>query len=427
MASVFKIDGAKRYTIVWTDENGRRRKKAGYTDRRESERLGEKLEEEARKVKAGLVTRSEISITKRLRVSIEEHIDRYRQSLIDEDATAKHADLARNRLRKLFKIAGASTLRDITLEGTQSALAQLRAEGRGLKTLNHYGDTAKMFLEWCKSTHRIAANPLKELKRYNADTDIRHERRSISVEEFRRLLAVAGDGEKYGRMTGPLRELCYRFAFMTGLRFGEIKAMRPDWINWQTLKVTVPARVAKNRKTEPLPIDERLAEDLKCHIATLAPGEPMFPMPKRGYAMLQVDLAAAGIPYEVDGKHFDFHALRGMTATILDEIGTPDGVRRKLMRHSSQTMTNLYTRPRDDQGREAIERLADTLSAASRATKSATKGDGDEDPDGTRPDDPNGSGERPGLMTRVQFQPPPLISPLARNRKRAFFMDLRHF
>src|SRR6185312_229594 len=100
------------------------------------------------------------------------------------------------------------------------------------------------------------------------------------------------------------RELCYRFAFMTGLRFGEIKAMMPDWIDWQGLKVTVPAKIAKNRKTEPLPIDERLAEDLKRHIATLSPGTPVFPMPKRGYAMLQFDLEAAKIPYELGGKHF---------------------------------------------------------------------------------------------------------------------------
>ena len=34
VASVFKIKGKKEYTIVYTDEYGKRRKKKGYTDKR---------------------------------------------------------------------------------------------------------------------------------------------------------------------------------------------------------------------------------------------------------------------------------------------------------------------------------------------------------------------------------------------------------
>src|SRR5262249_41004608 len=114
-------------------------------------------------------------------------------------------------------------------------------------------------------------------------------------------------------------------------------------------------------------------------------------------------------PYELNGKHFDFHALRGMTATFLDEIGTPDGVRRKVMRHSTQTMTNLYTRPRDDQERQAIGRLADTLSAAGGATKSATDQDGSMSPEDANPDDSDSSGDGSEEGPRVQFPPPPLF------------------
>jgi len=66
-------------------------------------------------------------------------------------------------------------------------------------------------------------------------------------------------------------------------------------------------------------------------------------------------------------------AVRGTTATIDDEIGTPSGVRRELMRHASDSMTALYTRPRDDQGRQAVRRLASALASAGTATKSATR------------------------------------------------------
>jgi hypothetical protein len=109
------------------------------------------------------------------------------------------------------------------------------------------------------------------------------------------------------------------------------------------------------------------------HIATLDPPDaPVFPLPKRGYAMIKTDLKNAGIPYVLDGRTFDFHAVRGMTATIHDEIGTPSGVRRELMRHATDSMTALYTRPREDQGRQAVVRLASALASAGTATKSAT-------------------------------------------------------
>ena len=51
MASVFKVGKAKQYTVVWTDWIGKkpkRRKVAGYTDKRESQRYGDKLETEVR-------------------------------------------------------------------------------------------------------------------------------------------------------------------------------------------------------------------------------------------------------------------------------------------------------------------------------------------------------------------------------------------
>jgi integrase len=394
LASVFKPTGAKKYVIFYTDENGRRRKKTAYTDKRESERLAYKLEETARRVRDGLTSSSELNVVSRQKQAIDEHLDAYHQFLLDADKTEKFADLARHRLRRLFGLAKAATLREITLEGVQSALSQLRSEGRGLKTLNHYGDAAKMFLDWCRKTERIARNPLVELGRYNAKTDIRHQRRSISLDEFARLLGAAKHGRRHARMSGPLRELCYRFTFMTGLRFSEVKAVRSVWFDWQASTVTVPAKFSKNRKTKVLPIDDALAADLVRHIATLdSPDAPVFPMPKRGYAMIQVDLEKAGIPYVFRGKVFDFHAVRGMTATIHDEIGTPSGVRRDLMRHATESMTALYTRPRDDQSRQAVDRLAAALALAGRATKSATGGRQSHAQNGASFDEDSGSGD----------------------------------
>ena len=53
MSTVFKVKGNAVYTVVYTDEKGRRRKKKGYSDKRESERLANELEERRRKIKDG--------------------------------------------------------------------------------------------------------------------------------------------------------------------------------------------------------------------------------------------------------------------------------------------------------------------------------------------------------------------------------------
>ena len=51
------------------------------------------------------------------RLAVDDHRDKYHQFLLDADKTLKFADLARRRLRKLFGLANASTLREISLEG----------------------------------------------------------------------------------------------------------------------------------------------------------------------------------------------------------------------------------------------------------------------------------------------------------------------
>ena len=56
MASVFKVAGAKKYTILYTDENGRRRKKgAGVTDKTVAERIARDLENKVALRREGVI------------------------------------------------------------------------------------------------------------------------------------------------------------------------------------------------------------------------------------------------------------------------------------------------------------------------------------------------------------------------------------
>jgi hypothetical protein len=170
------------------------------------------------------------------------------------------------------------------------------------------------------------------------------------VDELRQLIEAARTGKRYKSMTGPMRALCYRLAVNSGLRYSEIGSIFPESFDWNSrpASVTVRAAYAKNGKTATLPILDDLASDVRAYLADVPNGKPIFPLPHdKGAAMIQTDLAAAGIAYEdASGRFFDFHSLRCELATLANAAGVSPRVVQRMMRHSKLEMTGRYTRPR---------------------------------------------------------------------------------
>jgi integrase len=187
---------------------------------------------------------------------------------------------------------------------------------------------------------------------FNAKEDRRHDRRTLPLDELRRLIEVAHAGTPYREMTGPARALCYRLAVASGLRYSEIGSITPGSfaLDGGHPTVTVAAAYTKNGDPATLPLPPDLAADVVHFLVGMPQGEPVFRLPKGGGAeMLRIDLAAAGIPYEdASGRVFDFHSLRCQCATLADLAGASPRIVQRLMRHSSLDMTNRYTRPRTD-------------------------------------------------------------------------------
>jgi integrase len=70
------------------------------------------------------------------------------------------------------------------------------------------------------------------------------------------------------------------------------------------------------------------------------------------------DLARAGIPDKVDGKVYDFHALRGQLATDMARAGIAPQKTQTAMRHKDINLTTKYYTHLDvDDLREALEEL----------------------------------------------------------------------
>ena len=157
---------------------------------------------------------------------------------------------------------------------------------------------------------------------FNVKEDPRHERRTISLDELRRLVEAAQTGPPFRSMSGSMRAICYRLAVASGLRYAEIASITPESFDWNANPATVviKAAYAKNGTTATLALPDDLAVDLDVYVATVEAGTPIFPLPHdKGAAMVRKDLKAAGIEYrDSAGRVFDFHSLRCELATIAD-------------------------------------------------------------------------------------------------------------
>jgi len=92
--------------------------------------------------------------------------------------------------------------------------------------------------------------------------------------------------------------------------------------------------------------------------------EPALRLPIRHAArVLKRDLEAAGIPYRDESERvFDFHGLRGMTASRLLAAGANPRTAQALMRHSTADLTlSVYARLRPGDERAALDLLPDLV------------------------------------------------------------------
>jgi integrase len=379
MASVFKSPGKSKYTILYTDEHGDRRKKVGYTDKSRSERFANKLEERAREIRDGLADPKAVAYRDHATRPLAEHLEAWKDDLSAKGRTPKHVELFCGRAmrvvalvkgrslseidtsnnarrtegkaaaRALAEACKSARLDDLTEESVQRALATLKDAGRSLATCNHHRVAIKSFSIWCHGTHRIREDQLRRVTGFDATTDLRHDRRTLSLDELQKLITITEHGPDVWGLAGEIRALCYRLAVATGLRYSEIAEIRPESFDWEAPSVTVIGRYTKNGQTATQTLPPDVVPDLAALVATRATGEPIFGLPpNRGASILRVDLAAAGISYrDASDKVFDFHALRCQTATLLDAAGVSPRKVQEIMRHSKLELTGRYTRSRD--------------------------------------------------------------------------------
>jgi integrase len=244
---------------------------------------------------------------------------------------------------------------DVSASAVHAALARLQNDqGRSAQTRNHYLVSMKNFLNFLVKDQRTAENPVRHLSAGNIKVDRRHDHRAMLPEEIGAVLAAARASDKVVRgLSGEDRYHLYLTALRTGFRAGEIGSLTPESfrLDDDPPVCVLSAKAGKNKKRivhQPLPPD--LVGAMREYLKGKPTGQVVWPGPwkARSAEVLQADLAAAGIPYEVegpDGPTFnDFHGLRHAFITSLERAGVSVKTAQELARHGDVNLTlSRYT------------------------------------------------------------------------------------
>ena len=243
---------------------------------------------------------------------------------------------------------------DLAANRLELVLAKLRqakgpeVPGLSIQTSNDYLQAAKQFTRWLVENDRLDLNPFARLKGGNVKLDRRHNRRDLPPAEMSKLLVATRESNRAFRgLSGEDRFHLYLTAFSTGFRSSELATLTPESfaLAGNPPTATLAAEFTKNRRPATQPLPPEVVAALRDFLSGRSAGTPVWAgtWSDRSADMLKVDLAAAGIPYEVEGPDgplfADFHALRHSFITMLERAGISPKTAQVLARHSDVRLT----------------------------------------------------------------------------------------
>lgn len=394
----------KPWHLGFEDKHGIRRLLKAYVNERESQSLADKIQDliEGRPADAAWVERLTPAIRNELiafglldaqRAEIakplSEHIEEYRDHLTKKERGDGYVREVARTLENLFQACGFVTWTDISAGRLKDHLDGLRDTGKGIskRRYNALLGAVKSFARWMVKQQKAAGSPIEFLDGLdNQQTDRRHDRRVLVLNDFRRFLEAALKGPtKYG-LSGYERNLLYRFAAETGLRRVDIQRLRVRDFNFKERKIAITAGRTKNRQDAVVYLRPATAAEMQQYCGNKMPNASVFHVAgKKEAKMVRFDLANTAvkdangkeilpaIPYVENGLYFDFHSLRHQCASLLAmNPDTPEAVRQQALRHKTPEMTRHYSHAFEDQQREAVNSLPD-LTQPSRESQAAAK------------------------------------------------------
>ncbi|MDD8047871.1 MAG: tyrosine-type recombinase/integrase, partial [Verrucomicrobiota bacterium] len=303
---------------------------------------------------------------------ISEHLTEYEAFLRNKNDTEEHIGKTISRINAVLSVCKYTLIIEIKAARVAKYLADRRSGGLSPKTSNYYLTALKGFTRWLVREQRLMNDPIQHLQRVNPQTDVRTTRRTLSSEEFKRLIQTTReDPSDYRDLSGLDRATLYLIAANTGFRAKELASLteRSFMLDADPPMVQVAAAYSKRRRLDVQPLPQWVAEQFRNWLKSRSVQQagkirmeghpqknrqPDVNDPKRLWPgtwferaaeMLRTDLGAAGIPFrDIDGRVFDFHALRHQYISNLAAAGVHPRVAQQLARHSTIHLTmQAYT------------------------------------------------------------------------------------
>ncbi len=411
MKPTYTTNGKTRHSSRWhvrfRDHLNTRRRVPAFTDKRVSEKLGEKLDALVGAVRAGDLSEhrewidglpddlcSKLAdwgllpgVMRSLAAPLTKHVEDYRTFMLARNASDAHTDLRRARVIDLFKGCSFRGWRDIQAAKIEQWLADERRAGRlKMQTSNHYVTAVRAFCTWMVDQERAASSPVSRLAKVTVTDQqgfgvftveqveqlLRHCQQATDVWGYRQRKPRSGklraDSTRFS--TGPQRAFVYRLAAETAMRANTIRGLTVGQVRFDrdengivvggVIRTSVGQQ--KNRKSHDVPLRRSFAQLLEQQISGKAPAMRLVDLPLNAAEMLRADLFNAKLPLvDADDLPLKFHSFRATCATWLGEAGLDAAGIAAVTGHLTRTMVDHYTHRTRRLGREAIERLPELL------------------------------------------------------------------
>jgi integrase len=137
----------------------------------------------------------------------------------------------------------------------------------------------------------------------------------------------------------------------TGVRRGELLALRWHNVDTKGKQITIDGSTAKSRQTRHIPLNDEALDVLKKWKSQAPDGDRVFPIDT------SFKTAWAALLEHAKIETFRWHDLRHHFASRLVQAGVPLNTVRELLGHGSLAMTLRYAHLAPDQKREAVALL----------------------------------------------------------------------
>ena len=255
-------------------------------------------------------------------------------------------------LRFILPAFGDEPLNSITPEGAAAFIASLRGRGLSERTIGNIFQQLRRLTRRAVDEGVLRTDPCRNIRLKPAVCD---QQRAFTAAEMKTLASALRD-----------EDLAVRTAMFTGMRLGEVCALRKEDIDSKDCVIHVQRTAQRLRNKEgataltvgetktdhsrrPIPLPKALAERLSAQKGEYVFGGSRPMEPRTLQRRFQKILARAGL-----GKAH-FHTLRHSFATALIEQGTDIKTVSSLLGHSSvRTTMDIYVHTSLDARRKAV-------------------------------------------------------------------------